>query len=406
MTTNLPEESSPEQTPEGEVPKPVEPTHTLTPEIIAPPSEPAKPQVAVFEPPRQPWVPAFYGEGSKYFVIQLVNAILRVITLNFYYPWAKAEKLRYLYEQTEFANSRFTFHGSGKEMFIGYLKAFSVAAILFGGYFFLTHNKQIILAFLLLYGGIILLYPVAIHGTIKYRLSRTSWRGIFFGYHGELGELFAKFFIGGLLSLFTLTIYWSWVQVDLRKYVSQNVRFGNVEFEFTGTGLDLFLIKLKYMAFFFVGYILAIVLLIVIGGASLLTLSASIKDLDGSIFVVLGMIYLMLLIIFGVIGLMRQREIFQFYVDKTKIWQNEQWHAVRLHMTFAELFKLSFTNMLLLIFTLGIATPYVEIRNLHFIMPRLAIAGTFEPNDLIQTESDYRDATGEDVGDWLDIDLV
>jgi uncharacterized membrane protein YjgN (DUF898 family) len=75
-------------------------------------------------------------------------------------------------------------------------------------------------------------------------------------------------------------------------------------------------------------------------------------------------------------------------------------------MTFGDLFKLSVGNMFLLVFTLGIATPYVEVRNLHFIMPRLEIDGTFDPDILTQTESDYRDATGEDVGDWLDIDLA
>ena len=64
------------------------------------------------------------------------------------------------------------------------------------------------------------------------------------------------------------------------------------------------------------------------------------------------------------------------------------------------------SNMLLILFTLGIATPFVEIRTLHFIMPRLEIDGSFDPDSLTQTESNYRDAFGEDVGDWLDIDLA
>jgi uncharacterized membrane protein YjgN (DUF898 family) len=103
---------------------------------------------------------------------------------------------------------------------------------------------------------------------------------------------------------------------------------------------------------------------------------------------------------------MRQREIFQFYADNTFLWQNEQWHGVKLNMSFIDLLQLSITNMLMILFTLGIATPFVEIRTLHFIMPRLEIDGSFDPDSLSQTESNYRDAFGEDIGDWLDVDLA
>ncbi len=384
-----------------------------TTETITPSSEPVEPMADIATPPRKPWIPSFHGEGSKYFVIRLINALIQVVTLNFYYPWAKAAKLDYLYQQTEFAGSRFKFHGSGKEMFIGYLKMLFIVAVIYGGFWWAKGQELIVLGFLILYGGLILVYPLAIHGTVKYRLSRTSWRGIFFGYRGELGELFAKFFIGILLSIVTFSIYWSWVQVDLRKYVTQHIRFGDVEFDFTGKGIDLFLIKLKYMAFFFVGYLICIFLVLILAGIGFglgtifnTDMKGGLENLSIGIIIAIVLLYLLIIAILGTIALMRQREIFQFYADNTFAWQNEQWHGVKLNMTFGDLFKLSVGNMFLLVFTLGIATPYVEIRNLHFIMPRLQIDGTFDPDSLTQTESDYRDATGEDVGDWLDIDLA
>jgi uncharacterized membrane protein YjgN (DUF898 family) len=421
MPENLPDEETPLNQDLGETPtQPAENTEISSETIdvnniseTPPPIEPTEPIAVVAPPTPKPWTPSFHGEGSKYFVIRLINALIQVVTLNFYYPWAKAAKLNYLYEQTEFAGSRFKFHGTGKEMFMGYLKMLLIVAVIYGGFWWAKGNELIVLGFLILYGGLILVYPLAIHGTVKYRLSRTSWRGIFFGYRGELGELFAKFFIGVLLSVVTFSIYWSWVQVDLRKYVTQNVRFGDVELEFTGKGMDLFLIKLKYMAFFFVGYIIVIGLVLVLaaigfglGAVFNADMKNSFESLSVGIIVGMVFLYLLIIAILGTIGLMRQREIFQFYADNTFAWQNEQWHAVKLNMTFGDLFKLSIGNMFLLIFTLGIATPYVEIRNLHFIMPRLEIAGTFDPDSLTQTESDYRDATGEDVGDWLDIDLA
>jgi uncharacterized membrane protein YjgN (DUF898 family) len=295
-------------------------------------------------------------------------------------------------------------------MFVGYLKMLLIVAVIYGGFWWAKGTELAVFSFLILYGGLILVYPLAIHGTAKYRLSRTSWRGIFFGYRGELGELFAKFFIGILLSGFTLGIYWSWMQVDLRKYVTKNIRFGSVEFDFTGKGVDLFMIKLKYVIFGFVAVIFGVIILFLMGFLGVADISKVMMpdNLEPSIvfIIIIGFLYFFFIAIICAVILMRQREIFQFYADNTHAWQNEQWHAVRLNMSFIDLLQLSITNMLLIIFTLGIASPFVEIRNLHFMIPRLEIDGSFDPDALTQTESDYRDALGEDVGDWLDIDLA
>jgi len=422
MTENLPDETPLEAADDSQALPPIE-NNTETVNSAAsetPELESSLEVVSPIEPPNlepistkpiyhTPWSLSFYGEGSKYFVIRLINAILQVISFNFYYPWAKAAKLDYLYEQTEFAGSRFKFHGTGKEMFIGYLKMLVIIIIIYSSFWFAKANEQIILGTLLLYGGVILVYPLAIHGTAKYRLSRSSWRGIFFGYRGELGELFAKFFIGILVSVFTLGIYWSWVEVDLRKYITKNIRFGSVEFDFVGKGVDLFLIKLKYIILIFAAIIFGVVLVIMLGVVSGSEFSKiGLQSLNPPIsFIFFGIFaYLFFIVILGSIGLMRQREIFQFYADNIFLKQNEQWHGVKLYMSFIDLLQLSTTNMLLVLFTLGIAMPFVEIRTLHFIMPRLEIDGSFDPDSLTQTEINYRDAFGEDVGDWLDIDLA
>ena len=68
----------------------------------------------------------FYGEGAKLFGIYIVNILLTLVTLGLYYPWARAALLKYMYEESEFEGSRFTFHGTGKEMFIGFIKAIGI----------------------------------------------------------------------------------------------------------------------------------------------------------------------------------------------------------------------------------------------------------------------------------------
>src|SRR5215813_2652762 len=70
----------------------------------------------------------FHGDGGTYFGILFLNGLLTMLTLGFYYPWAKAKRLQYLYSSTEMEGSRFAWSGTGKEMFIGFLKA--VGAVL------------------------------------------------------------------------------------------------------------------------------------------------------------------------------------------------------------------------------------------------------------------------------------
>lgn len=41
-----------------------------------------------------------------------------------------------------------------------------------------------------------------------------------------------------------------------------------------------------------------------------------------------------------------------------------------------------------------------------FATKHIEIEGNVNFDNLLQTEDDYRDATGEDIGDILDIDLI
>ena len=64
----------------------------------------------------------FHGDHSALVGLRIMNNILKVITLGIYYPWARASFLKYIYGESEFMGSRFVFHGTGKEMFRGFIK--------------------------------------------------------------------------------------------------------------------------------------------------------------------------------------------------------------------------------------------------------------------------------------------
>lgn len=306
----------------------------------------------------------FHGKGSKLFGIFIVNFLLIIITLGLYYPWAKAALLRYYYQETEFAGSRFTFHGTGKEMFIGFIKVVGmmIAVMVFVGLLAATEIPALAIAgVLFMYAFFIGIIPFAMHGFLRYRTSRTSWRGIHGGYRGDLRTLVGIYFKGLLLTIVTFGIYGPWFAVTLRSYVMKHLRLGNVEFEFTGKGDKLFGIHIK-------GIVL-----------SMLTL--------------------------GIYLFWYSKEVFDYYVNNTYIHQGQTVSQMKSSISVSDIFSNFLLNIIAIPCTLGLAIPWVVIRNIQLVMNHLHVEGEFDPSKIIQTEEAYHDATGEGLFDVLEMDM-
>ena len=313
---------------------------------------------------------SFHGEGGKLFGIQIVNIILSILTLGIYYPWAKASVLKYLYQETEFLGSKFTFHGTGREMLRGFLFAVAYFILLYAGLmvciYLAAENPELLflqaIGIGIFYLGILAIIPIAIHGSLKYRLSRTSWRGIHFGYRGQLGVLYKKFLLDAFLTIITLGIYAAWMRANLSRYTIGNIRFGSVEFRFTGSGGELF-------GIFIVGYLLSIVTL-------------------------------------GIYSFWWMKDIYNYYINNTHAIQDNEQIEIKSSITGGSLAGLLIVNIVLIIISLGLATPWATVRTLTYIYKNINISDALNPDTIQQTEEEYKDAIGEDIGDMLDLDLM
>ncbi len=313
-------------------------------------------------PTRQNYKLQYHGNGADFFGIVIVNWLLTAVTLGFYYPWAKANKLKYLYGETSLHGDRFAFHGTGKEMFKGFIKAI----LLFGGLYAvlivcLTQEMPLV-GILIFYLGILAVLPLAIHGSYRYRMSRTSWRGIRFGYRGDRNELVTNFFKWIVFTIFTFGIYGSWFMMNLRKYLLGNVRFGDAKFEYKGDGGDYFLLNLK-------GYFLTVITL-------------------------------------GIYMFWWQKELFEYYVDNLSLHKEDKKIQFNSTVTGGGIFQLVIVNVLIVIFTLGLGYAWAATRALDYVFQNIELEGDIDLDSLQQTEENFTDATGEDVSDLLDIDFV
>jgi uncharacterized membrane protein YjgN (DUF898 family) len=304
----------------------------------------------------------FHGKGKDFFGIIIVNWFLTIVTLGFYYPWAKAKQLQFLYGETALNGDRFAFNGTGKEMFKGFIKALLLFGVLYGLLFLFLYLKMPALGLVLFYLGIIAILPLAIHGSYKYRMSRTSWRGIRFGYRGDRNELIKSFFKWILLTIVTFGIYGSWLTVNLRKYLLGNVRFGDIDFKYEGDGGDYFLLNLK-------GYFLTV-------------------------------------ITFGIYGFWWQKDLFDYYINNLSLHKGNESISLNSTVTGGDFFSLSIINLFIIIGTLGFGYAWVVTRTMTFILSKIELNGTIDLDSIQQTEGNFKDATGEDISDFLDLGLV
>ncbi len=340
------------------------------PRISTPPTPPPTTPPPPFRPQPPPGVlpgtpgsgesrrPTFHGSGGTLFGIHVVNVLLTLVTLGVYYFWGKTRVRRFLSSQTQVDGDRFAYHGTAKELLLGTLKA----ALVFGLPIVLLRVVRDILdvdVTLKLVAGlgsaclVFAFFPVAMVGARRYRLSRTSWRGIRFSFRGRVRDFMKIFILGSVLSGLTLGLYYPVFLVHRQAFMVSHSYFGSERFDFDGRGRDLlgpFLVAL------------------------LLTLPT------------LGLCWL-------------------WYVARKRryFWDHTRFGTARFRSTIrgGALLGLYLVNAILLVVTLGLAWPWVKIRNIHFAFRNLSLVG---PVDLerIQQEAQYASSTGEGLSGFFD----
>jgi uncharacterized membrane protein YjgN (DUF898 family)/uncharacterized Zn finger protein (UPF0148 family) len=302
----------------------------------------------------------FHGSGGTLFGIYVVNILLTIVTFGFYRFWGKVKIRRFMLSQTGFEGDRFAYHGTGRELLNGFAKAvlfvgipitaLSAAARLSGDA--TIHIATQVFTSLLVFVFI----PVAMVGARRYRLSRTSWRGIRFSFRGRAWAFVRIFTLASLLSAVTLTLYYPFFQTKQQAFMVSNSHFGRRPFRFDGRGRDLF-----------GAYVIALLLLVPTLG-----------------------VYL-----------------FWFSARKTRyFWEHTYFETARFRstMTGGGLMVQTLTNWAMLIFTLGLAWPWVLIRRTRFEFANLTVEGPLDLAGIVQ-EPQLATATGDALSSLLGADV-
>lgn len=349
-------------------PRPIAPPPAVPPPPPGRPAAPSPPRPPVDLPPPPPGPPGpssatlrrptFHGTGGTLLGIHVVNMLLTLVTVGFYYFWAKTKVRRYLSGQTEIEGDRFAYHGTARELLLGTLKA----VLVFGVPILLLNFIRDVVDVPVLVkvaAGVIsgalffVFFPIAMVGARRYRLSRTSWRGIRFSFRGEVRELIKIFILGSFLTGVTLGFYYPFFLAARQAFMVSHSYFGSERFAWGGRGRDLFRPWVM---------------------AALLTLPT------------LGLCWF-----------------WYAAFERRYFWNHTQLGTARFscNMTGGALLGLWAVNALLLVCTLGLAWPWVRVRNIHFAFRYLALVG---PLDLarIQQQAQQVGTIGEGLSGFFD----
>jgi uncharacterized membrane protein YjgN (DUF898 family) len=330
------------------------------------------------------------GKLGELYGIFLMNLLWTILTFSIFRFWAKTRMRRYLWSRTSLNGDRFEYTGTGGELFIGFL-------IVMGAYVVISIGIQIFGVFtdpespalfalqMLLLIGILYLTFVAQYAAQRYRLTRTTWRGINGGMTGSAWKWGFKGMWFSILSLLSLTLAWPWAQMRLIDDRINNSYFGDAKASIQTTSKPLYLAYvIGYVASVIGAIILVTAVTSVVFGDSLFNMLdnpdqfGNPDELAWKVFIAFFVIYLGIILLsltaFSFYQVAMAREI------AAKLSLSNLRFATPI--TVGGLLNRYIWNVLIIVFTLGLGLPIAIHRTMQFLANNIVVIGEIDGSDV------------------------
>jgi uncharacterized membrane protein YjgN (DUF898 family) len=344
--------------------------------------------------------------------LTIVNFLLNVISLGFYRFWAKTNVRKHIWSSVHINNEPLEYTGTGMELFKGFLVVFFVFILPYGigvtaATFIQGPESPIaVLLQMVFFLVIYVLWGFAVYKARKFQLSRTNWRGI-------RGTLVGSAMTYSLLyfgSLFAKSMSLGWatpvMNTVLAEQITNDMRFGDAAFKFKGRAGPLYP---TYALCWFLT--LAAIILVIVLLVSSTTLSGyiwelfsdaaspeSMEQIAGYLALAGGVLFLLFMLIVPMLWAIYSAKEIRTFADYTRF----DGVPFEINATAGSVIWLTVINLLLIIFTLGIAWPFVQQRVVKFVVDRLKMHGLVDV-DRIRQSTAKMDRRGEGLADAFDV---
>ncbi len=356
----------------------------------------------------------FTGNTAEFFGIWIVNLFLTIVTLGIYSAWAKVRKKRYFYGHTWVADANFEYHGNP----VAILKGRLIALAIFGIYSGVAHFMPQVAVFLA-----ILLFAAApwfIARSMAFNAFNSSYRNIRFRFHATYLDVFkaiapmgvvlafsffmpvidpknnaeppTMFFILFGLQMVSFLLLYPYVVGALKRLHVNHSQFGSSAFSNSARIRDF------YKIFF-----MTIGLLILAGGSA--GIVAALLSLVGKWLAGIAIFLGFFALYFGIFPLMigySQSRTANLVFNTTRLDESISFSST---LKARKLAVLYLTNLLAILFSMGLAIPWAVIRSARYRLECLTLKTSVPMEQFVAGVAANVSATGEELGEFFNIDL-
>ncbi len=361
--------------------------------VVAPPAEAS----ASDDPKRFRF--QFSGTGGEYFRIWIVNVLLSVLTLGIYSAWAKVRNKQYFYGSTTLDGASFEYTANpvnilkGRVLIISVLLLYQVVAV----------YAPLLAAIMGL--GMVFLFPWVVIQALAFNARYSSYRNLRFHFDGKYGEAFRFYILWTIFAVFTLGLAYPYAIYLRKRFMVERSRYGETSFEFDGGA-----------RYFYVVYVIAVlvVLGLFVGMTVMLGGLVAMSDIFGNPdinpgdpaterFLVLWSVatYLAMLAIFMGTAIVVQTIITNYVLQNVKL----AGHELDMRMDPMRVLWIQFSNIVVIVLSVGMMIPWARVRIVRYRLSCLSLLAKEPLDGFTASERERVTATGEEMGDALDLDL-
>ena len=381
---------------------------------------------------------SFTGTGGQFFKIWIVNILLSIITLYIYSAWAKVRTKRYFYGNTVLDGSSFEYHAKPLQILLSRLVAAALLiALTFGG---------AINPFVPVIGAVVLflIVPWAIWRSTKFNLRMTSYRNVRFGFDGSVWPLyFYQLLVPLLIFVIAATIGFSahfGVNIDpgsafvlagsvalgvgylfinifihkrLASYFLNHYLYGKSRFAGTlsfSSFLITYLLAILLGVFTFALFIAAAVFISVPEGMGVLDwiegfgemIDSDSDEMSAIFLVVILLGYAFTFLVGFYVAALVQARVRKHVFSQAALDQRVSFKST---ISATGLWWVMFSNLLLMVFTLGLARPFTQIRMARYMANGTIAFSADKLDEFVGEKRAEVGAFGDELGDSFDMDM-
>jgi uncharacterized membrane protein YjgN (DUF898 family) len=337
----------------------------------------------------------FTATGAEYFRIWIVNLLLTLVTLGIYSAWAKVRRLRYFYGNTSLDDSAFEYHGQPIQILKGRLIA--IVALL--AYSASTHFWPLTI---FVFGPLLAFaVPWVIVRSRKFQMQVTSWRNLRFRFHGTYRGALAAYVGWALVALVTLYIMLPHLLYKRVKFLLSETSFGGQRFGFekpVGPYYKLYYATLLMGLGTMVGAVIVMAVIGAVGGLS--GMQAPAQKSVGALLMSLVMSGVFALLFLPLVASF-ERKFLNENFDGLRVGP----HTVRCRLETWRLAQIYITNLLGMIFTLGLFYPWARVRRMKYQFESMSLETVGSLDGFVADADRAQSATGEELGEFFDVDF-